>query len=300
MAKISFVLVRSGRKVARGRNLSFITSNEGRAICCSDPPGGNWQPGNLERHHPRRSVGCQLPCTAGRIFRPLHLLLALLEKKQLDISEVNLVEITSSYWMALKEVGQFNPGSMCDFVDVATRLMALKARFLRPSEEQAPELDPEDEDDLSLMEQLAQLKRFMAPMEELLQREQAALHTYRRQVPLSALHSEITGPMENSALVLRALRRIATQLPRVKPVTVIPKPLFPIEGQIGKVRDALRRWRLRTAHAPMSFFSLFSARSHKAEVISTFMAVLELVRRRNVVARQERPFGDIELQPLDD
>ena len=49
----------------------------------------------------------------------------------------------------------------------------------------------------------------------------------------------------------------------------------------------------------MSFFSLFSARSHKAEIISTFMAVLELVRTRYIVARQEQPFGDIELQPLD-
>ena len=245
-------------------------------------------------------LGASYPVQQAIFSGPLHLLLALLEKKQLDISEVNLVEITSSYWLALKEVGQFNPGSMCDFVDVATRLMALKARFLRPLEEQTPELDPEDEDDLSLMEQLEQLKRFMAPVEVLSHRDQAALHTYRRQVPLSALRSEITGPMESSALLLKALRRIAVQLPRVKPVTVIPKPLFPIEGQIGKVRDALRRWRLRTAHAPMSFFSLFSARSHKAEVISTFMAVLELVRRRNVVARQERPFGDIELQPLDD
>ena len=245
-------------------------------------------------------LGASYPVRQAVFSGPLHLLLALLEKKQLEISEVNLVEITSSYWLALKEVGQFNPGSMCDFVDVATRLMALKARFLRPTEEQTPELDPEDEDDLSLMEQLEQLKKFMAPVELLSQRDQAALHTYRRQVPLSALRSEITGPMESSALLLKALRRIAVQLPRVKPVTVIPKPLFPIEGQIGKVQDALRRWRLRTAHAPMSFFSLFSARSHKAEVISTFMAVLELVRRRYVVARQERPFGDIELQPLDD
>ena len=245
-------------------------------------------------------LGASYPVRQAVFSGPLHLLLALLEKKQLEISEVNLVEITSSYWLALKEVGQFNPGSMCDFVDVATRLMALKARFLRPTEEQTPELDPEDEDDLSLMEQLAQLKKFMAPVELLSQRDQAALHTYRRQGPLSALRSDITGPMESSALLLKALRRISAQLPRVQPVTVIPKPLFPIEGQIGKVRDALRRWRLRTAHAPMSFFSLFTARSHKAEVISTFMAVLELVRRRDVVARQERPFGDIELHPLDD
>ena len=245
-------------------------------------------------------LGASYPVRQAVFSGPLHMLLALLEKKQLEISEVNLVEITSSYWLALKEVGQFNPGSMCDFVDVATRLMALKARFLRPTEEQTPELDPEDEDDLSLLEQLEELKKFMAPVELLSQRDQAALHTYRRQVPLSALRSKITGPMESSALLHKALQRITTQLPRSQPVTVIPKPLFPIEGQIGKVRDALRRWRLRTAHAPMSFFSLFSARSHKAEVISTFMAVLELVRRRYVVARQERPFGDIELQPLDD
>ena len=80
------------------------------------------------------------------------------------------------------------------------------------------------------MDQLEQLKKFMAPVELLSQRDQAALRTYRRQVPLPALRSEIKGPMERSALLLKALRRITAQLPRVQPVTVIPKPLFPIEG----------------------------------------------------------------------
>ena len=245
-------------------------------------------------------MGASYPVRQAVFSGPLHLLLALLEKKQLEISEVNLVENHFLLWLALKEVGQFNPGSMCDFVDVATRLMALKARFLLPTEEQTPELDPEDEDDQSLMDQLERLRKFIAPVEVLSQREQAALHTYRRQVPLWAIHSEITGPMESSALLHKALQRITAQLPRIQPCNCYPQPLFPIEDQIGKVRSALREWRRRTANVPMSFFSLFSARSHKAEIISTFMAVLELVRRRYVVARQEQPFGDIELQPLDD
>ena len=129
MVRVPFVLVRSGRRAARGRNLCFITSNEGRAFCCSDLPGGTWaarRPGTA----PPRKI-CGVPATLyGRPYfpDPLHLLLALLgERNSLDISEVNLVEITSSYWLALKEVGKFNPGSMCDFVGVATRLMALKA-----------------------------------------------------------------------------------------------------------------------------------------------------------------------------
>ena len=236
-----------------------------------------------------------------RIFSgPLHLLLALLEHRQLEISEVNLVAITSSYWKALPQVGHCQPQSMCDFVDVATRLMALKARFLRPAEEQTPEIDPEDEDDQSLVAQLEQLRKFNSPVEHLYKRDQSRWRTYRRQVPLAWPRAEVTGQMEQPSLLLKALQRVTGQLPRLQPATLIPKSLFPIEDQISKVRNALRLWRSRVRSAPMSFFAMFTARSHRAEVIAAFLAVLELVRRHSVIARQKQPFGDIELLPLDD
>ncbi len=75
---------------------------------------------------------------------PPHLLLALLENRQLEISEVDLVAITSC-WKAPTQAGRFPPQSLCDFVDVAPRRMALKARCLRPAEEQTLEIEPEDE-----------------------------------------------------------------------------------------------------------------------------------------------------------
>ena len=245
-------------------------------------------------------LGAAYPVHQAIFSGPLHLLLALLEKRQLEISEVNLVSITSSYWQALTQVGHFQPQSLCDFLDVATRLMALKARFLRPAEEQTPELDPEDEDDQSLMAQLEQLRKFKSPVEALHRRDQSGWRTYRRQVPLALPRAEVTGPMEKPSRLLTALQRITGQLPRLQPVTLIPRPLFPIENQIRRVRTALRLWRSRVRSAPLSFFALFTARSHRAEVIAAFLAVLELVRRHSVVARQKQPFGDIELLPLDD
>ncbi len=244
--------------------------------------------------------GAAYPVQQALFSGPLHLLLALLENRKLEISEVNLVSITSSYWQALTQVGHFQPQSMCDFVDVATRLMALKARFLRPAEEHTPEIDPEDEDDQSLIAQLEQLRKFKSPVEVLQRRDQARLRTYRRQVPLALSAARVAAPMEQPTRLLKALQRITLQLPRLQATNLIPKPRFSIEDQIHKVQAALRIWRARVRRAPLSFFALFTTRSHKAEVIAAFLAVLELVRRHAVVARQQQPFGDIELLPLDD
>lgn len=251
-------------------------------------------------HKHEDSLGAGYPIQQSFFSGPLHLLLSLLEKNKLAISEVNLVSITSSYWKELLELGQIQPQSMCDFLDVATRLMALKARFLRPEVGEAPELDPGQMDEQSLIAQLEQLKRFQFPVEDLKRRDQAGLHTHRRHVPLKLSQPEIVGQMESPALLLKALQRIARQLPRKQPATLIPKPLFPIENQIGKVLNSLRHWRTRFQKAPMSFFALFSASSHSAEFIANFLAVLELVRRRSISASQKKQFGDIQLVPIEE
>ncbi len=245
-------------------------------------------------------LGAAYPVQQAIFSGPLHLLLALLENRQLEISEVNLVAITSSYWQALNQVGHFQPQSLCDFVDVATRLMALKARFLRPATAEGPEMDPEDEDDQSLVVQLEQLRQFKSPVEDLIRRDRSGLRTYRRQVPLALPQSKVTTHMEQPSRLRKALQRIAGQLPRVQPVTLIPPPLFPIEDQISRVRTALRLWRSRVRKTPLSFFALFTARSHRGEVIAAFLAVLELVRQHSVVAVQKQLFGDIELRLPDD
>lgn len=246
------------------------------------------------------SLGAGYPIQQSIFSGPLYLLLLLLEEKQLQICEVNLVSITSSYWNELLKLGRISPSSMCDFVDVATRLMALKARFLRPEVGVSPESDPDEIEEESLVTQLEQLKRFKSIVEEMSKRGQTGLHTYRRHVAFESSPSENLVQMEEPFVLYKALRRIASQLPRRQPSTLIPKPLFPIEDQIGKLVNALRNWKDQDGETPLSFFALFSARNHNAEFIAAFLAILELVRRRTISVSQEQQFGDIQLVPFKD
>lgn len=244
-------------------------------------------------------LGLSYPVSQEEFAGPLHLLLRLLEKEKLDISRVNLAAIANSYMGAVAETEFVGSQSLCDFLDVATRLMAIKARFLLPESRQDAETEGEEEDEQSLLEQLERLRSFQPPAEMLKARDSQGLRTWRRQVPLLQSNETIRGEMERPARLQKAMRNLAGKLPRMQQVRLIAKPLFPLAGQIRRVQTAVAQWFSNGAAGPLSFFALFTVQTQKGEIVSAFVAVLELVRRQTLIARQERQFGDIELMPAE-
>jgi segregation and condensation protein A len=96
--------------------------------------------------------------------------------------------------------------------------------------------------------------------------------------------------------VQRALRRIPAEptLPSVRTYAVT------VAEQIEKVRDAVRRSVNGTHKTPVRFTALLSHSQTRMEVIVTFLAVLELIKRRELLVAQEETFGEIVLESIED
>lgn len=233
----------------------------------------------------------KLPAFTG----PLHLLLALLEQNDLDIAEVSLVAVTSAYLEAIENLDALPAASVCAFLDVASRLMVLKAKSLVP--DLALDEDAEDDADISdLLDQLTELSRFAGPVSALKQRRDTGLHSFQRQAPLPQQRIVNVPALEQPSKLKSTMVKLARFLPRVQTVQAPTIPSFTVAGQAKALIAYLRRWQDAGKHRYRSFYAMFEAGSSRSEILVTFVAMLEMIKSRTVSARQEHPFGDIGVQ----
>lgn len=250
---------------------------------------------NLIGNSPGDELGAGFRVKLPAFTGPLHLLLALLEQNDLDIAEVSLVTVTSAYLEAIENLDALPAASVCAFLDVASRLMVLKAKFLVP--DLAPDEDAEDDADiLDLLDQLTELSRFAGPVSALKQRRDAGLHSFQRQAPLPQQRVVNVPALEQPSKLRSTMVKLARFLPRVQTVQAPTIPSFTIAGQAKALMAYLRRWQDAGNHRYRSFFAMFESGSSRAEILATFLAMLEMIKSQTVSARQELPFGDIGVQ----
>lgn len=225
----------------------------------------------------------QLPVYAG----PLDLLLQLIERDELDITRVALAQVTDQFLGYLKVLEQLDLGDIADFLVIAARLILIKSEALlpRPVERQPGEEDPGDE----LARQLIAYKRYKQIALLLHEREAAGLRTYLRVAPPPKVEAQLDLSGVTPLHLLDAVRRALALSPE-KPVlgTVVAPPTVTIRDQIRLIVHALQ-----SGDGRGSFQAMLAQARSRMEVVVTFLAVLELIKRRKIEARQEKPFGDI-------
>ena len=226
----------------------------------------------------------QLPIFAG----PLDLLLQLIEREELDITKVSLAQVTDQFLAYIKILENLNIGDLADFLVVAARLLLIKSEALlpRPVERQPDEEDSGDE----LARQLLAYKRYKEIAGALHEREEAGLRTYLRLASPPKVEARLDPRGLAPLALLDALRRALAVAPD-KPAlgTVVAPPKVTIRDQVRLIARSLR------ATPRLSFQKLLENAASRMEVLVTFLAVLELVKRCKIEARQERLFGEIEL-----
>ena len=230
-----------------------------------------------------------LPVFAG----PLDLLLRLIETQALEISTVSLVAVTDQYLRTVEALEDVDPGALADFLVIASRLVYIKSRSLLPQPRPIDEEDDEEEPADALVRQLIEYRRFKEVAAQLRTREEQRLRVYVRTAPPPELERRLELGELNLDHLVNVLRRVLTRvitqpvLPRVKtyPVTVAE--------QIVIVRATLV-----AAGQSLTFVDLLSAQTSRLEVIVTFLAVLELIKQREVRAEQQDAFSEIILTHL--
>lgn len=221
---------------------------------------------------------------------PLDLLLELIERAELDITKVALAQVTDQYLAHLRQVTDLDLGDLASFLVVAARLLQIKSEALlpRPPEREPGEEDPGD----ALARQLVVYRQFKQVAAALAARQDAGLRTYTRRAPPPRADPHF----EMGTVDLEELRRVLLEVLsafRAEPglVESVQPQRVNIRQKISLIFHSLRR------AGRMGFSELLRASRSRLEVVVSFLAVLELIKQRQVMALQEAPFGAIELVP---
>jgi segregation and condensation protein A len=221
---------------------------------------------------------------------PLDLLLELIERAELDITKVALAQVTDQYLAHLRQVTERDLGDLASFLVVAARLLQIKSEALlpRPPEREPGEEDPGD----ALARQLILYRRFKEVAGGLGERLDAGLRTYTRRAPPPRAEPHLDlGTVAVDDLTRVFVEVLASVRAEPDMAGSVTAPRVNIRHKIGLIFEALRR------RGRMGFSELLRRSRSRLEVVVSFLAILELIKQRQVTAVQEQVFGTIEIIP---
>ena len=221
---------------------------------------------------------------------PLDLLLYLIKRDELDIYDISLERITRQYLEYLQAFKELNIDVAGEFVVMAANLIYLKSRSLLPVDQQPPEEDAEDDDPRwDLIRQLIEYKKF----------KEAAAQLQGRALEQEQIFSRIgdgSSALPNAPLrlgevgIFQLINAFQTVLKRV----AARENLQDIFSERFTVSDKIE-WILQRSSegVALRFSELFETVASRVEIVVTFLALLELIRLKQVRATQNNPFDEI-------
>lgn len=219
---------------------------------------------------------------------PLDLLLQMIERAELDITRVSLAAVADQYLEFVSKPGAIELSALADYLVMAARLILIKSRSLLPHPEAEPEIQVEDSAE-ALARQLREYKMFKQVAARLREREQQNVHVYPRRAP--APKPTVTRPTKIAGLtykaLLNALKRTIETKPTLPAGTVIEPLQISIHHRIARIRE------LTAAHHRVQFAALLDEAQTRIEIIVTFLAVLESLKRKLIFVEQDDMFGEI-------
>ncbi len=219
---------------------------------------------------------------------PLDLLLSLIERAELDITSVSLALVTDQYLAYIRSLRDVDAEEVSTFLVIAAKLIQIKSEALLP---RPPQREPGEEDPgEALARQLRVYKRFKEISEWLLAREKAGFRTYLRLAPPPKAESrlDMTG-VSLDDLLDAAREAFAKEQEKQALGTVIRAPKVTIREKIRAISLLLRKKKQTT------FNEMVRDAKSRLEIVVTFLALLELVKRYRVAARQETLFSPIQV-----
>lgn len=227
----------------------------------------------------------RLPVSTSVFEGPLELLLALVEREEVDIFKVSLARVTDAYLAEVAARDVADPREMAEFLWMAARLLLIKSiRLLpndSPSDEETELLGWEDD----VRRRLEEYRAYKQIAGELLER--ATQETFA--FPPPARPVEAGGqeqPLDVDFLV-EAFNRVLARIP--------PRPVV-VQGRTWTLQEKLDLIIERLRDGPLELVELILESEDRLEAVVTFVAVLELIRRSAVRVSQKQRFGPIHVE----
>jgi segregation and condensation protein A len=217
---------------------------------------------------------------------PMDLLLQLLDKHEFEITEISIAEVTDQFLLHIESIEDRDAEELSDFLVLATRLLYLKSKALLPLlEDEEGELD-------DLEKQLKMYKQFVDASKKIEEMIKQKKFTFSREkMPIRTV-VEFAPP---TGLKVKELKQIfLVVLRRLDPLVKLPKQIMEktvsLQKTIFDLKDLIRKQK------KIGFKELMSGAKNRTEVIVNFLAVLELVKQRQLIVRQASLFEDIHLE----
>src|ERR1044071_4697311 len=222
---------------------------------------------------------------------PLDLLLYLIKKEEVDIYEVNLARLATQFIEYIETMRLLDLELAGEFVVMASTLMYIKSRELLPVDQQAQVEGEDDGEDprWELIRQLVEYKKFKDAASQLALLESRQEDIVPR-VPgkLQFEAPPVSHRAEASIFdLVNAVNSVLKRFGRREDLRDIFEDKWTVSEKIEQLMRAI------SEQAQMNFSELFAGMTSRSEVVVTFLALLELIRLKQIVAVQRDPFGDI-------
>jgi len=227
---------------------------------------------------------------------PLDLLLYLIRKDEVDIYDIPIERITNQYMEYLGVMQMLDLNIAGEFIVMAATLMMIKSRMLLPVEDQSPEEEEEEGDDprWDLVRQLVEYKKYKDIAGQLQEREFYQEHVFGYGGSSTGL-KDVEDPglaLQDVSLfdLISAFQDVLRKAPPEE-LGEIADDRYTVADQIDVVLKTVR------TGGCIRFSQMFGRMASRNEIICTFLAMLELLRLRQISAVQDDHFGDILIQP---
>lgn len=222
---------------------------------------------------------------------PLDLLLYLIKRDEVDIYDIPIEKITRQYLEYMELFRMLDLEVAGEFVVMAANLIYIKSRSLLPAHQQPPEeMVEEDDPRWELVRQLVEYKKFKDAAAHLQQREVAQENIF----PRLADKPESSGerPLGEVSIfdLINAFQTVLKRASQREDYREIFEETFSVSDKIDLIL------RLTAPGVALAFTELFVAAASRAEIVVTFLALLELIRLKQLEITQPETFGEIEIR----
>ena len=224
---------------------------------------------------------------------PLDLLLSLIKKSKLEIEDIEISKLTEQYLEVMKDISKVDLEIASEFIEYAAILIEIKSKKLLPKIQDTDEEELDEEYILKL--RLREYQMFKEVNEKLKTLEsndkfykapEKEANKYRiviKDMQLDMLLDAFVGIMHK-----------VNKIEKNKESKEIVKEAFTVEQKISSIKDTL------ISRSKIKFSELFLESSSKDEVITTFMALLELIKMQVIRVAQDDLFSDIQIEKTGD
>src|SRR5256885_14592087 len=225
---------------------------------------------------------------------PVDLLLYLVKKEEVDIYEVNLTKIATQFIEYIELMREFDLEVAGEFLVMASTLMYIKSRELLPVAQQVQAEGEEDEEDprWELIRQLVEYKKFKDAAAQLQEREAEQEKIFPRLPGKLEFASPAPAPRPEVSLfdLINAVSNVLKRFQQREGARDIFEDKWTVSEKIELLRQSIG------SKSGLKFSELFEQTTSRTEVVVTFLALLELIRLKQIVVFQPAPFSEIEIR----